>query len=374
MMTLLLQASLPACRHHSLWQSAYVHLSSGLYVNALTNRLVGALWPLPGESAPKKIAAAPAIADAAEAPALPIGDAQLDTQLRTATRRLAPVWPLQNFVAVNPFLGLTEQRFAEVAHTLQRVAAIRTIMPRDFFATEIEAGRITPEDLRHAGAQLAAQGHAVSEELLAAALAERLPAPPPPAAVTVAVALERASGRPWLRHVTSEIGKWCAAYFDRGQATWRMPWQGLPLYAAWRAAMRLDRSAACLGLSGFAGDLAQLPPTPRAAIAVVLQQTGAWAGGHRRLSASRTDRGSRLGCLFALPGLGARAGCRPPEPRRLRRTAFGNPAELGQCPVSARGARPPRGGSCRPVVGAVLAHRGQRHGCPAGTRPGGAGR
>ena len=52
---------------------------------------------------------------------------ELPTQalaVEAACSRVPPLWPLQNFVAVNPFLGLAEQRFAQAAQTLQRVAGI----------------------------------------------------------------------------------------------------------------------------------------------------------------------------------------------------------------------------------------------------------
>ncbi len=42
----MLQALLPHRTDRPRWRAAYVHLSNGLYVNTVANRLVARLWPL----------------------------------------------------------------------------------------------------------------------------------------------------------------------------------------------------------------------------------------------------------------------------------------------------------------------------------------
>ncbi|MBS0244795.1 MAG: DUF2309 family protein, partial [Proteobacteria bacterium] len=45
---------------------------------------------------------------------------QLTATIRSACRRIAPLWPLKHFVAVNPFLGFTQEPFAETCAKLSR--------------------------------------------------------------------------------------------------------------------------------------------------------------------------------------------------------------------------------------------------------------
>ena len=53
--------------------------------------------------------------DAAEAESRTTGPAieraALEATVRAACRRIAPLWPLKHFVAVNPFLGFSGQSF-----------------------------------------------------------------------------------------------------------------------------------------------------------------------------------------------------------------------------------------------------------------------
>ena len=41
---------------------------------------------------------------------------------RAALARIAPLWPLKHFVAVNPFMGLLDRPFAEACDLLRRTA------------------------------------------------------------------------------------------------------------------------------------------------------------------------------------------------------------------------------------------------------------
>jgi uncharacterized protein YbcC (UPF0753/DUF2309 family) len=182
----------------------------------------------------------------------------LEERLRRACARVAPLWTLADFVAVNPFLGLAEQRFEEAAATLRRVAGRDLLPSRGSFAEAMAAHRVTPADLAAAGAE-------------AGLVAEPRPVPEiAPAALTVADVLDATLGTDLLRLTTDEMSKWCAAYTDEGQAAWPMPWRHLPLYAAWRAAMRHDRAPEAAGLHRFRALLATLPEEPAASIAACL--------------------------------------------------------------------------------------------------------
>ena len=64
-----------------------------------------------------------------------------------ACRRIAPLWPLQNFVAVNPFVGLTDRPFIESCDLVRRVAPGGMQMPLPFYQAKFAAGEITDADL-----------------------------------------------------------------------------------------------------------------------------------------------------------------------------------------------------------------------------------
>jgi uncharacterized protein YbcC (UPF0753/DUF2309 family) len=74
--------------------------------------------------------------------------------------------------------------------------------------------------------------------------------------------------------MVDEISKWCAGYFDEGQASWKAPGRGGRPYAAWRADMRHDHNSEAMGITGFRAVIAGLPADPVDAIIAVVSALG----------------------------------------------------------------------------------------------------
>ena len=77
--------------------------------------------------------------------------------------------------------------------------------------------------------------------------------------MTFADFVDAQTGSGWAAFVVEEISKWCSAYFDQGQSSWRMPWRNLGLFAAWKQAAQLDANAEMTGLKNFREFVAALP-------------------------------------------------------------------------------------------------------------------
>jgi uncharacterized protein YbcC (UPF0753/DUF2309 family) len=201
--------------------------------------------------------------------------------IAAACRRIAPLWPLKHFVAVNPFLGFTDQSFGATCATLQRVARTRMLMPRGFYNDAIGAGLIDDAAL---AAALAAQplpvaGPRTVAELRQAAARTAPTSPRPPAVVaTIAEILDSQTDRArqisLVGFMIDEISSFCAGYFDEGQASWRMPARARTPYAAWRHLIRHDRNPEVMGIRDFRQTVLALPADPVAAIALVVRQLG----------------------------------------------------------------------------------------------------
>ncbi len=192
-----------------------------------------------------------------------------------ACKRIAPVWPLKNFVAVNPFLGFSQHSFAETAAILNRVARTSMLMPRDYYAAAIADGVIDDEDIGTALRGLTASGLDIATLKMAAGQPERVDRPPRAVVATVAEVLDRcAGGDRYVSLVTfmiDEISAFCAAYFDEGQANWALPVRNLRPYAAWRTVTRNDLNPEVMGVNGFRSSVRSLPEDPYAAIAAILK-------------------------------------------------------------------------------------------------------
>jgi uncharacterized protein YbcC (UPF0753/DUF2309 family) len=213
--------------------------------------------------------------------ATPATDA-LGEAIAIACNRIAPLWPLKHFVAVNPFLGFSGQSFAATAATLRRVTKVNMLMPREFYRQALADGIIGDEHINAALARApaaaavpppGAEGVALAKAALARDPGQR--GQGPAVVATVAEVLDRLSAGDRQASRTAfmvdEISRWCAAYFDEGQASWQMPQRQQAPWPAWRATMRHDRNAEAMGIKGFGAIIASLPDDPVDAIGLIVR-------------------------------------------------------------------------------------------------------
>ncbi|NDJ59979.1 MAG: DUF2309 domain-containing protein [Chloroflexi bacterium] len=188
-----------------------------------------------------------------------------------AGRRIAPLWPLRHFVAVNPYLGLLEQPVEAAAQLLGRRAGARMTAPRAFYARAIQHGRITDADLEAALAEgnLSAGAPGTVAALKAFALRDA-PDITFETVPTVAAVAQEVTGTDWGEFVIESISSWAGAYFDQGQSYWKSPWANLPPYAAWRAEAAYDRTPRVRGVQGFRETVRSLPESAMETIAAAL--------------------------------------------------------------------------------------------------------
>ncbi|MFY4731367.1 YbcC family protein [Nitrospira sp. BLG_2] len=193
----------------------------------------------------------------------------LDGALQRACARIAPAWPLDRFIAVNPFWGLIDAPLPEVAAQLRSHSGAQLLMPRAWYRQEYREGRLRDEHLQ---AALEASDSQRSLAGLRALLEQSEPAPATRARVVdvADAARDLAHEMPWRTFVLHSVSQFCAGYFDEGQAQFGPARDG-GLYACWRKHARADRSPALLmGAMAFRTHAKDLPATARELAAIAL--------------------------------------------------------------------------------------------------------
>ena len=217
-------------------------------------------------------------------PTEPASPARLRRVARTLTEVcgvVPPVWPLQDYVAVNPFLGLAGRRFLDARQLLRDVRACEILLPAGHFLDLFERNEITSADVELAVLECREQYPELysgfDARRLAAMLVLAAAAPDGPDERryhTVSEAIDSLRGSSWSSHVVTDISRQCAAHYDQGQAAWPSPWKHLPLWEAWRESSQTSLRMAMLGITGFRRFVAELPADAEEAIATLLEQLG----------------------------------------------------------------------------------------------------
>jgi len=199
----------------------------------------------------------------------------VEDSVRAACRRIAPLFPLESFVAVNPYLGMADRSFGEAAERLASAAGARSTMPASYYLDAVDQGRVNHDDL--------AVALAGSESLATLDVAEFLTLvrssldDDQAAAVqvpTVARVATQHTGKDWTRLTIDRISGWASAYFDDGQAMWRSADERRSVFASWREDASIDRTPEVMGLAGFRAFVRSLPADPIDACEHALHELG----------------------------------------------------------------------------------------------------
>ncbi len=227
-------------------------------------------------------------------------------------QKIAPVWPLKDYVAVNPYMGFIGQEFLTARVSLRQVSDLETLMSVDYYREQFATDKLSRSDIDQAVDELVADGVAGAERIdvnqVVALL--RKPGSQSPTADkpfakssnpnrklrTVTEIIDAHTNSHWSRLVLEEIAKYCGDHYDAGQAMWPSPWRELPLYEAWLASIQSDRTFEILGVPGLRQLAIDLPQDPHIALAMLLD----------RLAVPPQSREDFLLCVaLAMPGWSA---------------------------------------------------------------------
>ncbi|MEZ7504908.1 Na-translocating system protein MpsB [Flavobacterium sp. Arc2] len=131
---------------------------------------------------------------------------------------IAPLWSLENFVAVNPYMGNADKEFGSDAQELAYISEIDSIMSIEYYLDKIKQDEIIESDIKNAlnsNLKSSTNNTAVFMQSLENKENKNKKLP------TIGTAIEKASeinNKDWQRFATQRISLSFASYFDKGQA------------------------------------------------------------------------------------------------------------------------------------------------------------
>ena len=98
--------------------------------------------------------------------------AALNTAIAGACKTIAPNWPLDRMIAVNPYWGMVDNPFQTVHRRLASLGGSSLFMPLDYYRERWEQGEISEADLQGA---IDEQGETLTPSSLVALLERHFP-------------------------------------------------------------------------------------------------------------------------------------------------------------------------------------------------------
>jgi uncharacterized protein len=186
-----------------------------------------------------------------------------------ACDRIAPTWPLDRLIAVNPCWGWRGTPVPHMAAAMGVLDGICLTAPRAMLQQAWQTGELGHAHLLAAlqrlGLPADAQSVAVRVQQLhrADTVRTRLPL-----VCDLRDQAEPGRPQPWSSLVVHQISQHCAAFFDRGQASWTGPRDG-GLLVSWRRQLLADRGLPWSRGRAAAAAAAALAPAPQDALACI---------------------------------------------------------------------------------------------------------
>lgn len=185
----------------------------------------------------------------------------LQERIEHASRRIAPTWPLDRAIAVNPLWGYISQPIEWADAHLATLTGSRFLMQPSYYRKCWQDGVISRYALEAAILE-ANSAWSVNDVLDRLDDADRIETRGLPL-ITDWLDQERDTVHEvsWKNFVTHQVSQHCAAFFDDGQSSWKIDRSG-GLYASWLRQVQRDYSPRLLmGLRDFRALAAALPST-----------------------------------------------------------------------------------------------------------------
>ncbi|MDB0011381.1 DUF2309 domain-containing protein [Crocinitomicaceae bacterium] len=198
----------------------------------------------------------------------------LANNIEKACKKIAPVWPLKNSVAVNPYFGMTETPFDSVAHFLDRTSGIKVTMPIQFYLDKIESKEILYIDIYEALAKHKKGTLSIDTFIKDVNSLKDVNSNTQNKGLTVIDAVEELTGKSWNEFMIDEISAWASSYFDEDQALWKTSNKKEGLFYAWKKDAELSFAPKWMGLKKFNSTLKQISDDQEMAIGQIIARLG----------------------------------------------------------------------------------------------------
>lgn len=181
-------------------------------------------------------------------------------------KRIPPMWSLENFVAVNPFLGMTDSSFNDIASKLNKLCGANVCMPLSFYRQAYASGSIQNSDVVEALRTVQIED-INADEVLEILKNDKNGIIGTNLNLLLAVDLfSNESDFPWDEFVKDRISGFVSTYLDKGQTLWNTTDKTLNLYASWLKDARKDLAPSIRGLKSYKNDIVTLPDNAGATI------------------------------------------------------------------------------------------------------------
>ena len=179
-----------------------------------------------------------------------------------------PLWQLDRFVAVNPFLGFVSRPVHEAARAVADALDARLLPSLHHYRRLWVQGNFRASDIARAATRCGMHASHLEAILSGQAMA---PVRPGEQVLTRAESIDQACGTRWETIAREAAAGWCAMFAVRNEQQTSKGLEGR-LFSGWLADAAVDRSLEAAGLSGFRQWVRRVPSSADQAVTCMMHR------------------------------------------------------------------------------------------------------
>ncbi|EAT12664.1 DUF2309 domain-containing protein [Bermanella marisrubri] len=194
----------------------------------------------------------------------------IENLLHKACEKIAPTWPLDEFIAVNPFWKMRNESIDQVSSKLSALAQVQCLMPASYYLQQWQQGKIKEKHLQRAASLM---GSKETNKNLLAVVKQQSDLPHwHHISDLLDSGRDRQHKMAWRDEITHQISQFCAAYFQKdGPVNPTRLGESKNLYEQWLWVVQKDKGIAILMDEARLNDyFKQLPDNEESLIARAL--------------------------------------------------------------------------------------------------------
>lgn len=194
----------------------------------------------------------------------------------SACKTIAPLWSLENFVAVNPYFGLSNYHFDDAATLLAKTNESNITLPLSFYTEALEANKINKT---HIALALKTKNKVLNvsekqvEDFILSLYEVSTSAESKTSFHSYIDFTGKTNGMDINRLMINRISEWASSYFDNKTANWQQI-DNKTIYASWKYEAAIDLSTEIAGLKNFRAAIKTLSNRPEEVLAKAVEVLG----------------------------------------------------------------------------------------------------
>lgn len=144
----------------------------------------------------------------------------INNVLKEVQGKIAPLWSLENFVAVNPYMGSANKTFEKTANYYKKLNGSNLTMPLSFYLKAIEENEILNEVLVEALEKSGLETVTPQKFIQKIESTYKKGLQKSVSVQLVADCSASLTGKRWSAVMTDCITSWATNYYDKGIASW----------------------------------------------------------------------------------------------------------------------------------------------------------